>query len=386
MGYSFVSGQKCCEDYNNNHLRIGMVAMIFPLISIISSAYHWWESETLDNAGRSRLQTFPLVIGQMYPQFCYLRLLQNKSKKDKVEWNKEKEFLDDGIALIEGLEAFSQYIMLTCLFLLDPYCFGPNGMDTIHKTLWFAKLISSFCSGKMRSFTTIGFYLSGPTYRSPIEANKMKCKLALNGMISLVEWLSEYLIMYMGIMIALNGDPKPYSKLQSLRLFLISHYLVPVLFAAFQMLLGFGIRNTLKIYLKYPDLIRIQATNGKVFASTDHKYNCYHFASFQMNPELHVGCTFSHKPGTSFSHRHYLSMVNYFLSALSDTIVFVLMLYPHDGIPIAGLNFFWIPMTVGDVIIMVTVPLVLNLVARILITIWWIKVGNAARPLHTIIK
>ena len=32
------------------------------------------------------------------------------------------------------------------------------------------------------------------------------------------------------------------------------------------MSLGFGIRNTLKIYLKYPDLIRVQATNGKVAA------------------------------------------------------------------------------------------------------------------------
>ena len=198
--------------------------------------------------------------------------------------------------------------------------------------------------------------------------------------------MSAFIHMYMGIMIALNGDTKRYSKLQSLQLFLISHYLIPVLFAALQMSLGFGIRNTLKIYLKYPDLIRVQAKNGKVFASTDHKYNCYHFASFQMNPELHVGCTFSYKPGTNFSHRHYLSMVNYFLNALSDTIVFVLLLHPHDGIPIAGLNFFWITLTVVDVIILVTVPLVLNLVARILITIWWIKVCNAIIPLHTIIK
>ena len=147
----------------------------------------------------------------------------------------------------------------------------------------------------------------------------MRCKMALNGMISIVEGSSEYLIMYMGIMIALNGDTKRYSKLQSLQLFLISHYLIPVLFAALQMSLGFGIRNTLNIYLNYPDLIRVQATNGKVFASTDHKYNCYHFASFQMNPELHVGCTFSYKPGTNFSHRHYLSMVNYFLNALKKS-------------------------------------------------------------------
>ena len=178
----------------------------------------------------------------------------------------------------------------------------------------------------------------------------------------------------------------PYSKLQSLRLFLISQYLVPVLFAALQMLLGFGIMVTLKIYLKYPDLIRVHAQTGQVFGSTDHQYNFYHFASMEPNPELHIGCTFSYKPGTSFSHHHYLSIVNYFLSALSNTIVFVLLLQPHDGTPITGLNFFGIPLTVEEVIILVAVSLGLHLVSRILITIWWIKVGNAIIPLHTIIK
>ena len=78
MGQCFQQGQKCSDYYEENHVNIAMIGMIFPIISWLFHFYHWWEIEKIENGGHGRLKTLPLMILNIWPQFCYFNLIRYK--------------------------------------------------------------------------------------------------------------------------------------------------------------------------------------------------------------------------------------------------------------------------------------------------------------------
>ena len=76
LGNCFQQGQTCSSYYEENHLTIAIVGMIFPVASWLFYSYHWWTMESVENEGHGRLKTLPLLILNIWPQFCYFNLLR----------------------------------------------------------------------------------------------------------------------------------------------------------------------------------------------------------------------------------------------------------------------------------------------------------------------
>ena len=72
VGNCFAKGQQGTEGYTENHVYIGMIAIIPLLLSFLFHLVHWWEMEKVENGGHGRLLTLPLIILQVWPQYRYI--------------------------------------------------------------------------------------------------------------------------------------------------------------------------------------------------------------------------------------------------------------------------------------------------------------------------
>ena len=99
MGYSFVAGQQCCEEYIDNHIYFGIAAMLLPCMTTMSQSVHWWDIEGKEKGAIVRLMTFPFLTFQIYPQFLWTRWLKQMTGKDWDRWGKEKNEFSNHIYL-----------------------------------------------------------------------------------------------------------------------------------------------------------------------------------------------------------------------------------------------------------------------------------------------
>ena len=91
--------------------------------------------------------TFPFLTFQISPQFLWMRWLKQMIGKDGDEWEKGKSQLSKNILPISAMkfiENLGQLVMLLCLVILDPNCFGPNQMKPLTKAFWYTKFFGTF--------------------------------------------------------------------------------------------------------------------------------------------------------------------------------------------------------------------------------------------------
>ena len=73
-GNGFAPAQECKQGYYDNHIYIGIVAIIPLLLSFLFHAFHWWEKEKVENGGSWRLVTLPFLMLQIWPQFRCIKV------------------------------------------------------------------------------------------------------------------------------------------------------------------------------------------------------------------------------------------------------------------------------------------------------------------------
>ena len=76
------------KDGDGRHPRFGLAILSPVLLSSIFVLVHWWKTESNQ---KNKLITFPLVIGQMWPQYRIVRILYFGLIKQNRIWKAENE-------------------------------------------------------------------------------------------------------------------------------------------------------------------------------------------------------------------------------------------------------------------------------------------------------
>ena len=98
LSYSFFTGTYCMWDYgkdewvcseNEKYPIYGWMLLVPIFLVTFFTSFHWWKRE---NTTRKRILTFPLLIGQLWPQWQVMKILWMMKKKNG-HWKAEREKL-----------------------------------------------------------------------------------------------------------------------------------------------------------------------------------------------------------------------------------------------------------------------------------------------------
>ena len=56
---------QCSDSFPEDHVNMGLVALIPPTLSALIHLHHWYHFEKVENGGSGRLKTFPVIILQV---------------------------------------------------------------------------------------------------------------------------------------------------------------------------------------------------------------------------------------------------------------------------------------------------------------------------------
>ena len=121
-----------CGFLDENRYVFGAITLLFPTFSFLFTAYHWWNMENVSREGGSgRLNTLPLLLAQIWPQYRAIRLLYLGLVKKSSQWRREQQVLLENVS---SLEPFTEsvptvyWILILCILT---GCVGP--VEVIHK-------------------------------------------------------------------------------------------------------------------------------------------------------------------------------------------------------------------------------------------------------------
>ena len=79
FGIQLITGHNFdiqCNDYvAKNHVRMGIVVLVPPIISALLHIKQWYHFEKKENGGQGRMLTFPFAILQIWPQYRWIQLI-----------------------------------------------------------------------------------------------------------------------------------------------------------------------------------------------------------------------------------------------------------------------------------------------------------------------
>ena len=349
----------CSQYFKEYHVYMGIAVLAPAVIVTLFHLHHWYHLEKKENGGDGRLKTFPLVVLQFYPQYRYMKLIYNFVVKKKAKrCEKELEFLNREISGVEPLvESYPQFLILNCLTLLVPKCFGISSQINCKNTEVYFKLILAFTSCNLG---IINFLTHGPVAIYTNQFRDLGFYLA-NVWIWSILFLTSVVVgnLYVYLMSLNGGIQFGYSKMVTFGLVFGLVYLPRFLFTFIALVVGIGFKPSLKLIWRCPAIISIATFHFFVVAPVN--YDSKYF--------FH-GCYFSGK-GKTVQVNHELSNTNYlfvlfyllviviFLPINSDKIITI----SSDGTNVAfGLEFTAYQMKITAIISLVLAILILPLV------------------------
>ena len=194
---------------------------------------------------------------------------------------KEKAFLDREIASVEPLvESFFQFHIMLYLYVTAPKCFGVSNEITISNILFSFKLGLSFIG--LVTGSSI-FYRSGP-FASNLSTDISN----IPTLVLIIQYFVTFLLyglwcmklvtttLYIYLM-SLNGVLDiGCSNLHTFQILVCMHTLPQILFSLTLMVMGIGIKPTIKVLIRYPAIFGQLILSGDVFSHLDHE-KPFHF-------------------------------------------------------------------------------------------------------------
>ena len=109
-------------------------------------------------------------------------------KKDTEKSQREKAYLDQGIAFVEPMvESYTQFHIMLFLYVTSPNCFGVSDQITMSSVYFYLKLAMSFSGFILASYN---FATNGPlALGSYLHLNKTVCQVAVGLIVQLFYFL-----------------------------------------------------------------------------------------------------------------------------------------------------------------------------------------------------
>jgi len=153
LAIKFLKGLKCKSVFGEYDPAVyGGVSLIFPSLSFIFVARHWWQLEKPNR--RNRLKTSFFLLAQLWPQYRFYKLIRkgtNKNHPKHKEWRDDETVLQENIMGVEPfIESVPQCFWNLYLWTVTS-CIGPGRFIG-----WRSKETSVF-DGVM---STVGFITS----------------------------------------------------------------------------------------------------------------------------------------------------------------------------------------------------------------------------------
>ena len=261
-----------CGNLEENQPIYGSITLLFPTISLLFTARHWWQMEDPKREGWfGRFKTLPLLLLQVWPQYRMIRVLYLGLVVKNPKWRQEQTEL---LRIVSGVEPFTesvpQIFWVLFLWVQTNQCVGPfkvlkNGDKTIDP-LGMTSLVTSIISA---SYGLTNFLRVGPIKVIP--------KRPASGIGHLSFWLilSSTLFSLMAKVLVTAGIFLiiPFGATLQHSMFTLLVSLSPSLFIAVAAIwFTFGLRDSFKVVTKYPATILLPVFTPFMFGPQ--KSNC----------------------------------------------------------------------------------------------------------------
>ena len=97
-----------CKRWLEKRYLYGGIAFTFPTLSFLCTTHYWWYMENIKREGGSgRMNTLPLLLCQVWPQYRMIRILYLGLVKKCPQWRRERKVMLENVS---GVEPFVESV------------------------------------------------------------------------------------------------------------------------------------------------------------------------------------------------------------------------------------------------------------------------------------